>query len=127
MALVTLNGPAFPITATNTYVLGDADNGAVSTWAIHIVATGFTGTVIPKARSRSIGGISVTTPAFLEIPYLPLVLNGSVGTYGTGSAVDITDTSIILVQASGLSIALDCTVAAGSLTVYAVPCLGAAA
>ncbi len=118
----------FNITSEDSYVIGDADDGFVGTYAVHLVSASFSGVIKVKARSRLIGGIGVTSPAFVQIPYLPLYLNGSVGTYGTGSSVDITGTSILLIPASGLQITLDCTTfTSGAMACYVTPLLGASA
>lgn len=117
----------FVIDSADTYVIGNASQAFVGTYAIHLVSNSFSGTIVPKIRAYGIGN-SAASPAFLEVPYLPLYLNGSPGTYGTGSAADITDTSYILVPASGGMLALDCTAyTSGSMTCYVIGQAGAAA
>jgi len=125
---VNVANGTFVLNSADTYVLGDASDGLVGTFAVHFVDDNtFSGSVSVKARSRAISN-GASTPAFLAIPYLPLNLNGSAGTYGTGVTTAITTNSIILVPASGLEIALDCTsYTSGSATVYVTPVVGAAA
>ncbi len=125
---VNVANGTFVINAADTYVIGDVSDGLVGTWAIHLVNdNSLSASITVKGRSRAIGQ-GASTPAFVAIPYLPLHLNGSVGTYGTGSSAALTTTSYILVPATGGQIALDCTsFTSGSATVYCTPLVGAAA
>lgn len=126
MALIQVSNQ-FVINSQDTYVIGNASQAFVGTYAVHLVSDSFSGVIVPKLRSLVIGN-AAATPAFLEVPFLPLVLNGTVGTYGTGSSADITDTSYILVPASGGTLALDCTsYASGTMTAYVIGQAGAAA
>jgi len=113
------------ISATNTYELGDASGGVVGTFAVHIVANGFTGSITVKARSR-VAEAQSDGITFQPIPYEKLYLNGAVGD-GSLVSTAITGNSIILIPASGLEVALDATVTAGSVDVYVMPLEGAAA
>lgn len=126
MALIQVSNQ-FVINSADTYVIGNASQAFVGTYAVHLVSNSFNGVIVPKLRSLVVGNSDVT-PAFVEVPFLPLFLNGSVGTYGTGSSVDITNTSYILVPASGGVLALDCTTfTAGEMACYVIGQAGAAA
>ncbi len=112
---------------TNTYILGDASQDFVGTFAIQVYKrVAGTISITVQGRSRLAVG-TATTPPLEPIPYLPLHLNNAVGTYGTGSSVAITDNSLILVPATGMDIALDVTYTDGSWDIYVVPVIGAAA
>ncbi len=117
----------FPINSADTYVIGNAAQAFVGTYAVHLVSASFVGTIVVKGRSYVIGS-DAASPAFVGFPYLPLYLNAAVGTFGTGSAANITDTSYILIPASGATIALDCTAyTSGQMNVYCIGQAGAAA
>lgn len=131
MALVKAPGTQFSIglggLGTNTYVLGDGSDGVVSTFAVQIhESTNGTCSFTVQGRSRVVP-TGQTAPPFEPIPYLPLHLNGAVGTYGTGSSVALTTDSVILIPATGLEIALDVTYTDGQFDVYVTPMVGAAA
>lgn len=136
MALATIKGGNRTIviktTATGgegvaTYILSDVSDGVVGTYAIHFVSSTFVGSVTVQGRSRLIAD-SATTPAFLPIPYLSLNAGGTVVAGGTYATAAITDTGLIMVPASGLTIAIDATVVtSGTLTIYVVPVDGSAA
>lgn len=111
---------------TGLYILGDASDGIVGTFSIHLAnLNAFTGTVTVKARSR-MPQADTDAVVFQPIPYLSLYLNGAIGdmTYHTAP---ITGESIILVPATGLQIGLDCTVTSGLGRIYWCPMEGAAA
>lgn len=115
-------------TGTNTYVLGDASDGLVSTWmvSVHTTSAG-TVAITPKARPRGIP-ITETVPAFVPLAYLSLAAAGvaSAGaTYATAALAGSGD--LIHIPASGLDIALDVTFTSGVHVVTFVPVLGAAA
>lgn len=116
----------FTINSADTYILGRPSHENVGTWAIMLVSSSFSGTV--RVKSRAMGKDADTdTVTFVQVPYLKRYLNGSVADDSLVST-DITDTSLILVPASGQAIALDCTTFnSGSFTVYAFPLEGAAA
>jgi hypothetical protein len=131
MAIKKPLGQTFTIGAgglgDDTYVIGDADQGLVGTFAIQIyerVAGTCSFTV--QARSRLIS-TTATTPPFMAIPYLPLHLNGSAGTYGTGSSAAITTDSLVLVPATGAEIALLVDYTDGEFDVFVTKLDGAAA
>lgn len=128
MALLRQNGARkIKIQSQDTYILGDAHEALVGTFAVHIVNDGsFVGTITVKARSRTpdADNDGVT---FQPTIYEKLYLNGAVGD-GSLVSTGITTTSIILVPASGLQIALDVTAfTSGSCSAYIVPLQGAAA
>lgn len=120
--------PNLTIASNDIYPIGDASQGFVGTMCLHFVAAdSFDGDVTVVARSRYLGA-TVATPAYLPIPYLPLNVAGTAGTYATGSSATVGDTGIILVPATGLTIALSCANwTTGSLAVYWTPVAGAAA
>ena len=99
------------------------------------MSSSFSGSITVKARSAhpqatAIGanmGVAGDDIAFSAVPYQTNFLNGAVGD-GTLVSTAITGTSIIVIPASGVEIALDCTsFVSGSMTGYVVPLEGAAA
>ncbi len=136
MAIATIKGGNRTIVITTTanggegaatYICSDVSDGLVGTYAIHFVSSTFSGSVTIKARSRLIAD-SASTPAFLPIPYLSLNAGGTVVAGATYATAAITDTGIVMVPASGLTIAIDATtVTSGTLTCYVVPVYGASA
>jgi hypothetical protein len=115
------------IDSADTYIIGDASQAFVGTYAIQLIDNSMVGTVIVKARSRASGLANTVATAFVEIPYLPLNVNGTVVAYATGSDADITEGCLILVPATGLTIALDCTAyTSGNFRAYVQPVAGAA-
>ncbi len=122
-----LRTQTFVIAANDIFVIGDASQSFVGTYAVHFVAAGsFDGDITVGIRSWQIGG-AAATPAFLPIPYLPLNVAGSAGTYATGSSATIGDTGYILIPATGGQIALTCANwTTGTCTVYVQPVAGAA-
>lgn len=120
MALVNMagtKGSSFTIQTgqgTNTYVLSDASDGIVGTFMVHLDTTSAgTVSVVVKGRPRSVPWAD-TTPPFLPIPYLALTTAGTVVAYGTGSTAALAgDGDLILIPATGLSIALDVTFTSG--------------
>ncbi len=136
MALVNFSGHAGASggitlqtgTGTNTYVLSDVDGGFVGTMMIHLDTTSVgTVSIVVKARPRWIPW-GDTAPPFLPIPYLSLCDGGTVVAGGTYSTAALTgDGDLILVPASGLSIALEVTFTDGVHVVRFLPLLGASA
>lgn len=135
MALVNVSGNAgqdgFTIqtgTGTNTYVLGDGDDGLASTMMVHLDTTSAgTISVVVKARPRQIPW-ATTTPPFLPIAYLSLCDGGTVVAGATYSSAALTgDGDLILVPCSGLQIALDVTFTDGVHVLRFLPLYGAAA
>src|SRR5262245_56675838 len=119
---------------TNKCILGDASDGIVGTIALHLVSNGFTGTVTVQARARNPEAAQPVTPpmpaapvAFLPIPYLKLNMAGAAVSPPAYYSAAITGNCIILIPATGLSIALDCVVSAGEAWIYWTPTEGAAA
>ena len=111
---------------TATYKLGDASDGLVGTLSVHLVnVAGLTASVVVKARTR-IPQANDDNVAFQPIPYLKLYLNGAVAD-STFDTVPLTGTSIILIPATGLEIALDVTFTSGQGRIYWAPLKGAAA
>lgn len=135
MALVVINGPKFTLSSgtleTDTYVLGNASDGVVGTIQVQVYTrSAGTVSIAVQGRSQIAGTLTATgasAPPFEPIPYLPLHLNGSVGTYGTGSAAAITGDSIILIPATGLDVALDVTYTSGTHDIYITRLVGASA
>lgn len=137
MANTYVSGSKFNLTAVSNYVLGAAGPNAemVTTWAIHIVSNTATGSITVSARSAhpqatnkaANMGVAGDDIAFQPVPYKSMTLNGAVGT-GALVSTAITGNSIIHVPASGLQISLNVTaLSAGTFSVYALPCIGAAA
>jgi len=115
-----------PGEGTGTYIIGDASDGLVGTFSVHLVNTGGLGaSMVVKARTR-IPQANDDNVAFQPIPYLKLFLNGAVAD-STFDTAPITTTSIILIPATGLEIALDVTYSAGTGRIYWSPLKGAAA
>jgi hypothetical protein len=114
--------------STDTYIVGDASDGVVGTILVHLDTTSAgTVSVVVKARPRSVPW-ATTTPPFLPIPYLSLCDGGSVvagATYATAALTG--DGDLILVPASGLSIALDVTYTDGTHVLRVERLLGASA
>lgn len=127
MANVPASGPSFPITSADAFFIGNGDESFVSTLLVQLVVAGsFDGSVTVKARAQgTVAATNDVTP--VAIPYLPLNVGGTAGD-GTLSSAAITGGALVLVPATGQSIVLDCTTyTSGALTVYVVPCAGAAA
>ena len=135
MALRAAVGQKFTIgggtNGTDTYVIGDASDGNVGTLCVQVYTrSAGTVSIVVQGRSRIAGTLTaagVDAPPFEPIPFLPLHLNGSVGTYATGSSVAITGDSILLIPATGLDIALDVTYTSGTHDIYVTKLNGAAA
>lgn len=130
MAHVLLSGDSITLGtgSTDTYIVGDASDGVVGTILVHLDTTSAgTVSVVVKARPRSVPW-ATTTPPFLPIPYLSLCDGGTVvagATYATAALTG--DGDLILVPASGLSIALDVTYTSGTHVLRVERLLGASA
>jgi hypothetical protein len=114
------------ITPGNTYILGEATNGMVGTWAVQFIkGTLATSQLTVQARVR---GPEATADGITLQPinYLKVYVNGSVGDQTYGSAT-LTDNSLILIPASGLVVAIDVSSGTGLGTLYSYPLDGAAA
>lgn len=114
--------------STDTYILGDASDGVVGTFLVHLDTTSAgTVSVVVKARPRSVPW-ATTTPPFLAIPYLSLCDGGTVvagATYATAALTG--DGDLVLVPASGMSIALDVTYTSGTHVLRVERLVGSAA
>ncbi len=135
MALVNMagtKGSSFTIqtgTGTDTYVLSDVSDGIVGTMMVHLDTTSAgTVSVVVKGRPRTVPW-SDTTPPFLPIPYLLLTDGGTVAASPPqySSAALTGDGDLILIPATGLSIALDVTFTDGVHVIRWDADLGAAA
>lgn len=117
----------FTINSADTYVIGDASQAFVGTYHVMLIDNSASMTVVVKGRSRVVGS-TAATPAFVEIPYLPLNVNGTAeASYPTYSDADITEAVMILIPATGMTVALDCTAyTSGTFTAYVQPVAGAA-
>jgi len=115
-----------PNEGTGLYTIGDASDGLVGTFSVHLVNRGaLSVSAIVKARSR-IPQAAIDDVTFRPIPYLKLFLNGAVADM-TYDVAPITTDSIILIPATGLEIALDITYTSGTGRIYWSPMKGAAA
>lgn len=137
MANIKVSGSKFTIGSADTFILGGGSHshGNVASWAIHLVSSSFSGSITVSARSAHPDasdiaanmGVAGDNIAFVAVPYQKNYLNGLVAD-GTLVSTAITGTSVIVVPASGVQIALNCTsFVSGSMAVYAVPLEGAAA
>jgi hypothetical protein len=128
MANLYRNKRKFTITTQNTYVIGDASKTNVGTILVHLVSSSFSGSITVKSRSREQeAGPDGDDLTFLAVSYLKRNLNAAVAD-DTLVSTAITDSSIILIPASGQSIALDCTsFISGTMTAYVTKLDGAAA
>jgi hypothetical protein len=130
MANVLFSGTSLTLGtgSTDTYIVGDASDGVVGTILVHLDTTSAgTVSVVVKARPRSVPWAD-TTPPFLPIPYLSLCDGGTVVTGATYATAALTgDGDLILVPASGLSIALDVTYTSGTHVLRVERLVGASA
>lgn len=127
MADVNVNiGEQFVIDAGNTYFLSAGLGGSVATYLLHLVSDSFSGSITVKARAGCAEAQSdAVTP--VAVNYLKMYVNGAVGDQSYANAA-LTDTSLILVPATGQQIVLDCTTyTSGTMTVYASSVMGSAA
>lgn len=142
MAEVIRNDKVFRISSTvtdegtNTYVIGDAHDGSVSTIIVWIYGNGATATITPKARPRNPEAAQPIAPpmpatprAFAPIPFITLVKAGAAvapPVYGATAiaAADLVNGTCIQIPASGSSIALDVTITAGDAWIYWSPLEG---
>jgi hypothetical protein len=99
------------IAATATLGLDEASVDTVSSWLVHVEATGFTGTIDIEGRAL---GSSLT---FVGIAYKDM-------TDGTIKTAQLTGGFLVLIDASGLDVQLDIAVSAGSLDIVAQPLIG---
>lgn len=117
MANVTASGPKITIKSADTFYLGNAGQTFVSTWAIMLVSSSFTGSVTVKSRIQGKEAADDSV-APVQVVYTARFLNGVAGTDALVSTA-ITTTSLIIVPATGQSIVLDCTsYTSGSLVAY---------
>lgn len=127
MAIKLFQGTYQLLNADDTYVLSDASDGFVGTILVHLVTlSAGTTAVTVKARARDIPWAD-TTPAYLPIPYLSLCAGGTVASYATGATAALAGNDIILIPASGLSVALDVDYTSGSFGCYVQRLIGASA
>lgn len=130
MANVLFSGSSLTLGAgsTDTYVLGDGSDGLVSTILAHVDTTSAgTVSIVVKARPRSIPWAQ-TTPPFLPIAYLSLCDGGTVVAGATYASAALTgDGDLVLIPASGMSIALDVTYTSGTHVVTVERLVGASA
>lgn len=134
----TLGSPNFTISSAagqgdGLYVLGDAEDGFVGTLLIQIVErSAGTCSFTVKGRSRQAGssiadGTSAGECPFKALPYLLLNLGTTVqagNTYATAAIAD--QDALLMVQATGLVIALDVDWTSGTFDVYVTKVAGAA-
>lgn len=112
MANVPVISSGTRTSGVNTYVLGNAAQGAVGSTAIQIVGNTFTGSFTVVGRIRG------SSAAFVAIPYKRRNLGGTASDDTVVSAA-ITASAVIFVDAAGLDIALDLTAnAAGTADIY---------
>ncbi len=123
MANVVVTGGKFSLSTangTNAYVLGDGSGAFGSAIAVQVVDTGaLSASISVTARSR-VRAAADDAVAFVAIPYKKLWLNGVAGD-NTYVSTAITTHSLIVIPASGLSIALNVTFTSGTATIYWTP------
>lgn len=118
-------GRDFSIVSADQYKLNNASDGYAGTIAIQLVSASFSGSVSITARVHRGGQTNAT--AFVACNYVSIYLNGSVSDQ-TYKSTAITTTSLILVPATGLDIAINCTsFVSGALNVTWSPATGSAA
>lgn len=115
-------------TGTNTYIIGNGSESAVSTVMVHLDTTSV-GTVAVTVKARPAGiPIGDTVPPFLPIAYLSLCAAGVVVAGGVyASAALAGDGDIVLIPSSGLDIALDVVFTSGVHVLRAARLIGARA
>lgn len=127
MAQVYLTGPSLVLGADDTVVLSDASDGAVGSVMVHLdTESAGTIAVTVKARARSVPRAD-TSVAWQPIPYLVLTDGGVVASGATYATATLTGNDIIIIPASGLSIALDVDYTSGTHRAYVERLIGAAA
>lgn len=117
----------------NTLVLGNAsaDQGWSGAFAIQFDSTSFNGTIDIKVSSveqpiTARGGkTNATTPTFRQALYYKWFLNGSAAD-GTLVATQITDSSLVVVPAPGMRVALAVSCSSGTMAAYVTPINGPA-
>lgn len=100
------------ITAATTYAIPNAATDRVTSYAIQFKSNSFVGSVTIK------GGIADKAYGVLPVAYKNMVT-------GLNATAAITDNALVLVDAAGLDLTLDCTsYTSGSLTFTAIPLIG---
>lgn len=126
MALIKLQGPKFSLKdggSSNTYIIGSGDETSASWITLDIRSVSATGNITVVGRSAA-KYADDDALAFLPIMYKPANING-VAAAGSPVATAITTDSIIVVPASGQTIALLAGgVTTGSWTIYVTPTAG---
>lgn len=122
MADQALAGPLFQGTIdTNHHAetkLPAISGGVVSRWLVELESSSFSGSLTIKGRAAGRNGV------WKAVPYTALHLNASAGTGGLVTTA-ITDTSLIVVDASGQEIDISCSsFSSGSMAVNAIPLAG---
>ena len=127
MAHAYLTGPSLLLGATATVVISDVSDGVVGSVMVHLdTESAGTISVVVKGRARSVPRED-TDVAWQPIPYLALTDGGVVVTGATYATAALTGNDIIIIPASGLSIALEVTYTSGTHRAYVERLLGAAA
>ena len=127
MAQVYMTGPSLVLGADDTVVLSDASDGAVGSVMVHLdTESAGTISVVVKGRARSVPRAD-TSVAWQPIPYLSLTAGGTVTAYATGATAALAGNDIIIIPASGLSVALDVNYTSGTHRAYVERLIGAAA
>ena len=126
MSIVHASGPKITIKTADAFYLGDANDTWAGTLCVHLVSGTFVGSISVKGMSRTKEAADdAVTP--VAINYVKVYLNGSVADQ-TYVNTAITDTSLILIPATGQQIVLDCTsFTSGTMTAYVSRVSGAAA
>jgi hypothetical protein len=126
--MAEVNNSRFPLTiqtgmGTNTYILGDAGSGVVSTTIVAVETTS-AGTVAITVKARPRG----TAAAFVPIEYLALCVAGTAAAGGTYSGAALAGGGdLIHIPSSGMDIALDVVFTAGVHVIYVGKVVGASA
>lgn len=123
MANVIRSERKWTLNTQDVHFLGNPSDQIVGTVVLMLVSSSFVGSITVKSRI-CVGEASAVTP--VAVQYSARYLNGAISDDDLHSTA-ITDTSLILVPASGQSIVLDCTAyTSGTMTVYQIPLAGAA-
>lgn len=104
------------VSATEQVLLGAGDDDTVSTFAVHVVLSGFSGSFTPKQRStgaRDSGGVLLAGANLIPCIYYT---NASETAIAAGASSNTN--GVYYIPTDGCETILDFTVAAGTATLY---------